>query len=68
MAGLQDERRCDAGSGELVELDGCDKAPAHAKAQRMQGGIAEIARKVLAIGGMHLVLATACAGALRAKL
>jgi hypothetical protein len=36
MAGLQSERRCGAGSGELVELDGCDKALAHAKAQRAQ--------------------------------
>ena len=64
MAGLQGERRCDAGSGELVELDGCDKAPAHAKAQRMRGGIAEIVRKAFAIGGMPLVLASACASAL----
>ena len=46
-----------ADSGELVELDSCDKAPAHAKVQRMRGGIAEIARKVLATDGMSLVLA-----------
>ena len=64
MIGLQDERRCDADSGELVELDSCDKAPAHAKVQRVQGGIAEIARKVLAVGGMPAVLAAACIGAL----
>ena len=64
MIGLQDERRCDADSGELVELDSCDKAPAHAKVQRMRGGIAETVRKVLAIGGMPLVLAIACTGAL----
>ncbi len=64
MIGLLNERRCDAGLGELVELDSCDTAPAHAKAQRMRGGIAEAARKVLAIGGMPLVLAAACAGAL----
>ena len=37
---------------------------AYAKAQRMRGGIAEIVRKVLAIGGMPLVLAAACASAL----
>ena len=64
MAGLQDERRCDAGSGELVELDGCDKAPAHAKAQRMQGGIAEIARKGFALGGMPIVATIAYIGVL----
>ena len=34
----------------------------------MRGGIAEIVRKVFAIDGMPLVLATACAGALREKL
>ena len=59
MIGLQDERRCDADSGELVELDSCDKAPAHAKAQRMRGGIAEAARKAFAIGGMPLVITIA---------
>ena len=64
MAGLQDERRCGAGSGELAELDSCGKAPAHAKAQRMRGGIAEIARKALAIDGMPLVLTTAYTGVL----
>ena len=64
MIGLQDERRCDADSGELVEFDSCDKASVYAKAQRMRGGIAEAARKALAAGGMPLVLAAACAGAL----
>ena len=68
MIGLQDERRCDADSGELVELDSCDKTPVYAKVQRMRGGIAEIVRKVFAAGGMPLVLAAACAGALREKL
>ena len=34
----------------------------------MQGGIAEIVRKVLAICGMPLVLAAACAGSLLEKL
>ena len=34
----------------------------------MRSGIAEIARRVFAIGGMPLVLAIACAGALREKL
>ena len=64
MAGLQNERRCDADSRELVELDGCDKAPMHAKAQRMQGGAAEIARRVLAVGGMPIVATIAYIGAL----
>ena len=35
-----------------------------AKAQRMRGGIAEIARKVFAIDGMPLVLTIAYTGAL----
>ena len=59
MAGLQDERRCGAGPGELAELGSCGKAPAHAKAQRMRGDIAEIARKAFAIDGMPLVLTIA---------
>ena len=59
MVGLQNERRCDAGSGELAELGSCGKAPAHAKAQRMRGDIAEIARKVFAIDGMSLVFTIA---------
>ena len=64
MAALLDGRRCGAGSGELVELDSCGKAPMCAKAQRMQGGIAEIVRRVLAVGGMPIVAAIACIGAL----
>ena len=47
MIGLQDERRCDADSGELVEFDSCDKTPVYAKVKRARGGIAEIASKVL---------------------
>ena len=35
-----------------------------AKVQRMRGGTAEAARKVLAAGGMPLALAAACTGAL----
>ena len=31
MAGLQNESRCGAGSGELAEFDGCDKTFAYAK-------------------------------------
>ena len=49
MAALLNEMRCGAGSGELAELGSCDKAPAHAKVQRMRGDIAEIVRKVFAI-------------------
>ena len=45
-----------ADARELVELGCSDKAPAHAKAQRMRGGTAEIARKAFAIDGMPLVL------------
>ena len=51
-----------ADARELAELGWGDKALAHAKAQRMRGGIAEIVRKVFAIGGMPLVLAAACGG------
>ena len=64
MVGLQNERRCDADSGELVEFDSCDKTPVYAKVQRMRGGIAEVARKVFAVGGMPIVIATAYIGAL----
>ena len=61
---LLSERRCGAGPGELAELGSCGKAPLHAKAQWVQGDIAEIVRKVFAIGGMPLVLAIAYTGAL----
>ena len=64
MAG---ERRCGAGSGELAELGSCGKAPAHAKAQRVQGCATEIARKALAVDGMPVVVTIAVIGALRGK-
>ena len=63
MAALLSEARCDAGLGELVELGSCDKAPMHAKAQRVQGGIAEIVRSALAADGMPIVASAACTGA-----
>ena len=49
---------------ELAELGCCGKAPMHAEAQRVQGGTAEVARKVFAVGGMPIVIATAYIGAL----
>ena len=64
MLALLSEMCCGAGSGELAELGSCGKAPAHAKAQRAQGGAAEIARSALAAGGMPRVASIAYIGAL----